>query len=335
VVLEPGEGVRGVTRPPLSGTLAEWRAAPLGERLWAVTFSELPADTNPPVGAPVDGRLWYGTYENGRWASLARIPLPGGWKLLPASASSLARSGDTLALAMSMDSAAHARRLVLFERRGSRCSYRMLRFRASYVDLAHVEGMGLVTAFVRAGSSAGSSAGAGGTFGGGSLFLHPLRSSSSEPRRVDTGSTDAVHEPSLAGGPGAAVLSWWTIVRDSLGTRFQANAIVDPLASAKGSVLTLDPDINSLVQVPTPAGAHLWLTDHVIAGTSRELRLLAASAGGTHVLWRAPNPFDGRFRAVALSNSRLLLVGPSFDRSRGVLASLVLHLQLRCDPGSW
>ncbi len=325
VILEPDGGVRGLSRPPVGGTPIEWRAVALDEREWGVTFTEVPVHDMGSVGTSVDGRLWYGAVRDGRWASLARIPLPAGWNLLPFSASTLARGGDTLALAVSMDSAALVRRVVLFERRQGRWSHRALPFGAAYVDLAHANGIGFAAAVARADSSVMS--------GSNALYVQvPL--SGGALTRVDARGAHEVHEPALAGDSGQMVLTWWTVNRGPHGSRFQAYAMVDPLASPPGAVHALDPDVDSIVHVPTPEGVNLWLADHLLADASRELRLLEASTGAVRVLWRAPNPFDGYFHAVALTGRRILLVGPTFDRSRDVLANLMLHVELKCDPSS-
>lgn len=333
VVLEPGGAARAVSGPSVAGTTIEWRAVALGERLWGVSFSELPSSAGGSVGTHVDGRLWFGTLRDGRWTSVSRIPLPEGWELLPFSASKLVRRGDTLALAVSMDSATAGRRVVLLERRQGRWSHRMLPFGAAYVDLAYEEPVGFLAAIVRSDSSV--------TSGGNALSLWVPEKSGVGLRRIFVGGPGGmhepafgVHEPALTVDSGTVILTWWSVVHDPNRSRFQAYARVDPLASPPGPVLALDPNVDSIVYVPTRQAVNLWLSDHVVSDTSRELRLLEASDGPVRVLWRAPNPYDGAFRTVALTGGHLLLVGPSFDRSHGVLASLILHIELECDAPS-
>jgi hypothetical protein len=226
-----------------------------------------------------------------------------------------------------MDSAAIARRTVVFERRHGRWSHRMLPFAAVYVDLAYQDGLGFAAAIVRADSSV--------TPGHNKLYLYVPDPPNAELRAVDTSGTHAVHQPILAGDSGALVLTWWHVSYGPQGARFPAYAVIDPLTSPPGPAQVLDPDVESIIHMTAPNKANLWLADHILADASRELRLLATSNGSVRTLWRAPDPFDGLFRAAPLTGRRLLIVGPSFDRSRGVLTSLMLMLELECEPPSW
>lgn len=353
VVIDQDGRVRVVPAPVDAAYIVGIRAVARDDGTWAVVFAELEDEYEIPEGPGPVAHLWFGVLRGTEWVSLERLPRPsGGGVLRPIRSSSLARSGDTLAWAVPVKMTELISRIAFFERRDGRWSSELVGGPATpdsrpeagsihgalYPTLAHSDTLGLVLSVVQSDLAYPDG-------DHNSLLFFVRNHEWRRFRRVILGARDGpVHHPSVSFSPRGDVVTWWTrIVRSAPAEqhaggrrpriRREARAMVGRhLETRSTNAITIDRSIaNSVVPLTTPAGRHLWVTDHVaLPSREREIRFIGIHADTATVFGRIPNPFTGPFGAVWTLPSTVLISGPLLKREKKYVGTLLLRVRIDC-----
>jgi hypothetical protein len=103
-----------------------------------------------------------------------------------------------------------------------------------------------------------------------------------------------------------------------------------------GEFVTVDSNITKLIPLSFGDALRMWAVNHVPAsGHGHEIRVVRDSGTSAVVVWRTMSPFEGGFSAVAMPNSKdVLISGPLLDRTERTptLVTLLLLVRVECRP---
>lgn len=342
-VLAADGSARSVPIPPIKSKIAAAiTAVARAGGSWRVIFAEL--DSLPFRADKKVLAYWHGVYDGRRWSSVEQLPSLPEVSLGYFNHSSVAERGDTVVWAALVHPTPTTQAVAVFERRRSKWSYHILPTPfASYAALAHSPQLGFVLAVAHLDTTLKN--------GGNSLFLYQRRQAWRPLRKVVARSGGSVHHPALNLAGQTGILTWKTFMRGDVPARFpigfgepaggaagvagprtELQAMIGPMGPRDEPVVVIDPTIaEGWKSVTLPNGSPLWVVDHVVGGSVRELQIVRRSKDSTAALWQTPYPYRGGFTAVALPGPEVLIAGPLLEQTREVLVSLLLRVRVQCD----
>jgi hypothetical protein len=240
-------------------------------------------------------------------------------------ASILVRRADTLFWAARATNAAGTSEIVVLRKQGRRWSPEVIStLDASDLALSYSDSLGAVLAVVQPDTTKRED--------NGSIFFYSRRPTWKLLRRVVSGEKDAGYAPALFFNSTRGVLSWTALVGGASGERASRTLTTD-LWGWPINTFVVDPGIvESSVPIEIIAGVPLWITDHVLVGSSeRELRFVSGSDSIGSIAGAIPNPYTGYFGAVSLGHGEVLVAGPLIDHTKRRVLSLLIRAKLECD----
>jgi len=319
--------VRAVHLPQNAGTVRPVGGTVSDDGGWDVLFVEHARATAFPPPDSAD-QLWYGRYDGSRWVRWEVLPALNARGLRPHLSSPPVSQGDTLAWAIggSEGIGGGLGGVAIFERRNDRWEYQFIEILgAAYARLAWVPRLGTVLAVVQKHNPMP------GAEERSSVVLYASDQSWDVVGRMLRDSAQNVYGPILDAVQDGVRLTWWSLVE--YGHRLRREARSSVYDSDVPPVTVDSSTAEALVSIPSVAGAHLWVSDHDPATSSREIRFIREVDGRPDLIARFPNPFTGGFSAIALSSTEVWVLGPLLDREGAPpLVTLILRYEITC-PG--
>ncbi|MGH7560486.1 MAG: hypothetical protein ACRENB_05640 [Gemmatimonadales bacterium] len=314
--------VTALRKPEVLGGVSDFRIdAGAGDDM-AVFFSQLDRPFRP--GEPVTTvDFWYGIIARRKWASLERLPRPRSGVLETYFATSPARSGHRLLLAVPIRN--RSTDVGVYTRDDGRWTLDVVPTgRAAYVALSAIPAGDILLVVVRPDTTRTSDQN--------SLSLLVRRNGEwTDLGFAVLGGPEPIHEPRFFTVAGVQLLSW-LVESEITGSRAVRVARVMP-GPRLGPVVTLAEGIE-YVSFVTGSAAPLWVVSTPATSTSPgHLRLVSWNDGTpARVVDVVTNPFTGYFTALA-SRKGAEVLGPLRGRDTTdapvVLSSL--HTRFRCD----
>lgn len=317
------------------------RLAPLGDGRWAAVFAELQSGGTFLHDQPLVN-LWYAVFDGTSWSSLEKIPLPSRGAVRSGPASSLVVTGDTLTIAMPLDSVSSLpleSHVAVFTRALGRWSVAVVStWMAAYVSLESFGPAGLRLAVVEPDTTQHSDAG--------SLLIYGPEPAWPSRGKLIAGGETYTHDPILRRGRADLIVSWHTRMTGGDSPFGVARTARMPLSSAMGSplitplqpIVTFDSNAVQLMQLEN-SRHRLWIAEHMPGGADgarqREFRIFADSSGVPVLIGHVTDNFDGALFSAALITKpdRLLIAGAVLRQTGdggGVLSTQVLEFPLDC-----
>jgi hypothetical protein len=288
-------------------------------------------------------RLWYGHFDGKQWTSLEQLPLPVEGRLIPHAASSLVRSGDTLAWATKIELTDQKRGVIIFSKYSDSWTYEILPIGGTaYVELAHSGTLGFMLAVVQADRSMWSdtsSIPASSTYVSwkhdrNSLFFYTRRHSWQMLRKVVAGGQQPVHVPIVTISPTGGILTWLADVANTGGMVAELRAMAGNLENQNEHERTLASDVIRFAQQSMPGGAHLVVAEVHQPNNENQLQFLTVSPASASSLAQIPNPFlENTFSVAVTQSATLLLAGGLLrrvDRDAPIVTQLI-HANINCE----
>lgn len=332
-VIMPDGTAKAIRSPIEVNRLSGIRASGRGDGSWDIVFAQLkfPRLTQNSNDSDEVDRLWYGVYEGDEWKIVEEIPLPAGGMRLQASRSSeLVRRGDTLTWAVRATTPSFYTDVVVFELRGDVWTSEIVPTRrASYVAITSTATSGAMLAVVGPDTTLPRP-----STDSGSMFLWTRAPVWAMNRRVVLGFRDGpVDHPTLVSRGNRTFLTWLS----QSGQSTEVRSLLDPLTSAPVAAAIVDSEYAArkpVESVSLNGGDQLWITDHRITSTKREIRFVAARESGPQSLGAVPNPFLRSFRAARVSDSEVLLTGTLIDSVQNRPVSLHQRVRIACSAAA-
>ncbi|HEX8393200.1 MAG TPA: hypothetical protein VF665_12720 [Longimicrobium sp.] len=325
VVISPQGMPRLVHAPIGNRLLGEVRVAPNTDGSWTVVYAErLESDELPPDFKPRNSRrLWSGIVRGAELTMLDTLPHPEGW-IMSADLSPMARTGDTLAVAVIAQVPNDFRRTIIFERRDGRWAYESLVTRfGMWAAPGYSPVSGLVMASVESDPyTPGSS--------GNTLFIWQRRGEWERTRRVIPGEEQGVQRPSLLfRADGSGSLSWMTAPAGRASWR--AFAMSGNVAEKNEPVVTVEPATSVWADVfalPWNSHSDLWIMPHEDRpGEMSQIRFVDAAGNLLHHL---PTPFVTDIASVRTGNGEYVVVGGVYNTTELHVTTVLLRFQVEC-----
>ncbi|MGK2934458.1 MAG: hypothetical protein ACSLFE_04345 [Gemmatimonadaceae bacterium] len=337
-VVESDGSARTVPAPPINGeNVVAVAGMASSDSTWRLIFAELDSISTPPHKAKA---FWHGVYDGQRWTSLERLPAPPGMPLQYYNNAELVQHGDTVLWAAIVKVTDMHQGVAIFERNGGTWTYHVAstpfveemaitHTRASGFALAALHG-DTIPAMAHGSQSLQVSAGSGPT----SISLYTRVLGWKPYRSVPAGNTRLLIRNLIQFGAGIDVLSWVAANEHDGDSPFKLRAMAGVLGNGEERTLIIDSRIGrGFATVTLRDGSIFWAIEQLSAGGDpQELRLVQWSADSAAVIWRAPQPFHGQFRAVAHGGSDVIVVGPELAVEEQLLVSLLLRIRLDCPP---
>lgn len=305
------------------------RAAARPSGGWDVVFADVPADSSTSTRAE---RLWYAAYDGSRWSALEALPVPRGAMLEMSFTSSLVRSGDTLAWALTPAIGPSRRDVSFFQRVGGRWTHEAVpTTNAADVDLAHSDSLGFILAVVQPDLRLQEA-------DGNSLLLWTRQPDWRIARRLVHGRGEGrVHDPSLVRGLGGLIATWWSPVGQGTETRHELRArYVDAQAPVQPAIV-LDSDVplgSETAPVVLQGRVPLWMSTHRLSADPRrdssEIRFVTVAGGEALEVARLPNPYRMRSAVAAAAPGEVLVSGMEYVENRFAF-SLLFRMRVGCE----
>ena len=337
------ESVQMVPLPPHVSNASNPRVLPLGDGHWAAVFAEVAPGGRIPSYSHVL-RLWYGVFDGVAWSQMEQIPIPAkGW-LRAYATSALIANGDTLTVAMPLDSVSATNpvetHVAVFTRNGGRWSISEIpTYTVGYLSLVSLGADGMRIAVVQADTSRRPS-------DSGSLFVYGPDPNWPSGGVLVQGRDTPVHFPLLRDDGDKFYLSWMEIPHTGFSwiahsySGSNADLLSRPVARMDSAAVTeMDPNAVLLMQTTADGIPTRWLvTDHAESserGAPHELRLYDDSTGNPRLVSSVPNEYTGEVGESVLlrSSGRILVVGPHFYGSfnkGGSVTTGVVQFALSC-----
>jgi hypothetical protein len=322
------EGTPRLVRAPITNRLlGDVGVAPNSDGSWTVVYGERieSEDTPPDFKARTIRRLWSGIVRGAELTMLDTLPHPEGWGM-SADLSPLARTGDTLALALIARAPDQFRRMLVFERREGRWAYDSLPTRFGiYAAPAYSPVSGLVLATVESDPYTPED-------NGNSLFLWHRRGEWARTRRVISALQQQVHRPSLRfRADGSGSLTWMSPAPPEEGGAWRAFAMIGDVGERNEPTMMIEPSAsfwNHVFALPFDPRSDLWITVHEPrADEPSEIRFVDR---GGRLLHHQPNPYLGSVASLKSRNGEYVVAGGVYNAEQLHVTTVLLRFRVDC-----
>ncbi|HJU66397.1 MAG TPA: hypothetical protein VJ596_11995 [Gemmatimonadaceae bacterium] len=321
-IIDTRRGVRLVPFPFRSVPVSDVRAVARAAGGWEITFAELPRDPFPSDGPIV--RLWYGVFDGRQWTSTTQLPTPRELHLRPWAASSLVTAGDSLLWALPGRTTNGGDAISLYTHTHRAWAQETIPVPGlAYVELGRSDSLGVFLLAVHPDSTL--------LRDGNSLFLYARESRWTRHVKLAPGAQAPVHFPFWKGSTAHSALTWLAVVPGGDRSRYEARAMIATSRLGDEPAIALDSSVANGRELVRLDSRWLWMFEH-LDENSRELRIIADSAGSAVRLGALPYPYEGAFRAAVTGASELILAGPlrgEPPRDAGI-STMLWRLRLEC-----